>query len=173
MSWTYSANPGSSPKDTVRYLIGDTNIDNQIVQDEEIYFNLGEVNNEPYRAASNTCFNLAAFFTGAAQSESKSVGGLSISKSLGDRAQRYERLAKDLLIRSRRVAPPSANADPRALGAELKVGFMDPYYAEPNAWPTNSVTGVTSTYGVGNYDPLDIAGEIQETIVEVVQEDIG
>ena len=58
MSWTYSMNPGTSPKDTVRYLIGDTNIDNPIVQDEEIQFNLAEVGNEPYRAASNTCYSL-------------------------------------------------------------------------------------------------------------------
>lgn len=170
MSWTYSANPSSSPKDTVRYLIGDTNIDNQIVQDEEIYFNLSEVNNEPYRAASNTCYNLAAYFTGAAQSESKSVGGLSISKTLGDRAQRYERLAKDLLIRSRRVAPPSANADPNALGAEFTVpGEFDPYYATPNAWPTNSVLGVTTTYGVGNNDPLDLITELEENAAEAQQ----
>jgi hypothetical protein len=153
MSWTYSMNPGTSPKDTVRYLIGDTNIDNPIVQDEEIQFNLAEVNSEPYRAASNTCYNLAALFTGMAQSESKSVGGLSISKSLGDRAQRYERLAKDLLIRSRRVNPPTGNADPNALGAEFTIpGQFDPYYAHANTWPSTSDLGVSTTYGTGS-DP--------------------
>ena len=161
MSWTYSMNPGTSPKDTVRYLIGDTNVDNQIIQDEEIQFALAEVGNEPYRAASNTCYNLAALFTGMAQSESKSVGGLSISKSLGDRAQRYERLAKDLLIRSRRVNPPTGNADPNALGAEFTVpGQFDPYFAQTNQWPNDSVTGVTTTYGTG-YTPSDGGGAHQ------------
>jgi len=149
MSWTYSANPSTSAKDAVRYLIGDTDIDNPIIQDEEIYFNLNEVGGEIYRAASNTCFNLAARFTGEAQSTSKSVGGLSLSKSFGDKAQRYERLAKDLLIRSRRIAPPLASADPHALGAELVIGKFDRYWADSNDWPSNSVLGTTTTYGTG------------------------
>ena len=158
MSWTYSMNPGSSPKDTVRFLIGDTNPDSPLVQDEEIQFNLAEVNNEVYRAASNTCYNLAAYFSGLAQSESKSVGGLSISKSQGDRAQRYERLAKDLLIRSRRVNPPTGNADSNALGAELAVGAFDAYYAHSNVWPSTSDLGVTTTYGTGS-SPSDGGGQ--------------
>jgi len=45
MSWTYTADPSSSSKDAVRYLIGDVNEADQLVQDEEIYFNLAEVNN--------------------------------------------------------------------------------------------------------------------------------
>jgi len=152
MSWTYTADPSSSSKDAVRYLIGDVNEADQLVQDEEIYFNLAEVNNEIYRAASNTCYNLAAKFTGQAQSVSKSVGGLSLSTSLGDKAMRYERLAKDLLLRGRRLNPPSISADPNALGAELHVGEFDRYVAVANDWPSGAVTGVTSTYGTG-YEP--------------------
>ena len=147
MSWTYSADPSSSTKDAVRFLIGDTDETAPQMTDEEIYFNLTEVGGEIYRAASNTCYNLAARYTGEASSTSKSVGGLSLSKSLGDRAQRYERLAKDLLIRSRRISPPVPNADPDALGAELYVGKFDRYYATPNYWPSSSVTGVSTTYG--------------------------
>lgn len=158
MTWTYTADPTSSTKDAVRFLIGDTDETNPVVQDEEIYFNLGEVNGEIYRAASNTCYNLAALYTGEAQSTSKSVGGLSISKSFGDKASRYERLAKDLLMRGRRISPPVPNADPNALGAELIIGKFDRYYAEPNYWPSESVLGVTTTYGTG-YD----AGEGGET----------
>jgi len=152
MSWTYSANPTSSPKDAVRFLIGDTDDTNPLVEDEEIYFNLGEVNDSIYRAASNTCYNLAAQFTGISQSESKTVGGLSISKSYGDKAQRYERLAKDLLLRGRRINPPSPNADPHALGAELTIGKFDRYWATSNKWPSGSVLGTTTTYGTG-YEP--------------------
>ena len=152
MSWTYSADPTSSYKDAVRFLIGDTNPDDPLLQDEEINFNLMEVNYNTYRAASNSCYSLAALFTGEAQSTSKSVGGLSLSKSFGDKAQRYERLAKDLLIRSRRVNPPVINADPHALGAELKVGGLDPYILTENTWPTNSELGTTTSFGVG-YNP--------------------
>ena len=150
MTWTYTADPSSSQKDAVRYFIGDVNPDDPLVQDEEIYFNLQEVNGEIYRAASNTCYNLAAKFTGEAQSTSKSVGGLSLSKSFGDKAQRYERLAKDLLARSRRVNPPTISADPNALGAELTIGKFDRYWAtSANDWPSNSELGVSTTYGTG------------------------
>jgi len=153
MTWTYSADPTSSPKDAVRWLVGDTNPDNPLVQDEEITWNLTEMNYEVYRTAANTAQNIASTFTGLAQSTSKSVGGLSLSQSYGDRAQRYERLSKDLLARSRRVNPPMVNADPHALGAEFTVqGEFDSYYAHGNYWPSESVLGVTTTYGTG-YNP--------------------
>ena len=149
MTWTYSADPSSSKKDAVRFLIGDVVESAPMVQDEEIYFNLNEVGGEIYRAASNSWYNLAAQFTGEAQSTSKSVGGLTLSKTYGDKALRYERLAKDLLARSRRLNPPIPNADPAALGAELTVGKFDRYWASKSGeWPSNSVLGVTSTYGV-------------------------
>lgn len=149
MSWTYTADPTSSTKDAVRFLIGDTDEANPLLQDEEIYFNLNEVNGEPYRAAANACENLAALFTGLAQSSSKSVGGLSLSQSYGDRAQRFTTLGKLLLSRSRRVNPPTISADPNALGAELKIGMFDRYVAYSIGWPTGSALGVSTTYGTG------------------------
>ena len=168
MGWTYSGNPSSSTKDAVRFMIGDTVEATPLVQDEEIYFSLAEVSQSIYRAASNVCYNLAAQFTGLSQSESKSVGGLSLSKTYGDRAQRYERLAKDLLLRGRRVAPPRISADPNALGAELKIGEFDPYYAVPNEWPSGSVLGTTTTYGTG-YSP-DYAGNYSAETGETIED---
>ena len=38
MSWTYSGNPADSPIDECRFLIGDTNEDEPIMQDEEIQY---------------------------------------------------------------------------------------------------------------------------------------
>jgi hypothetical protein len=152
MTWTYSADPTSSNKDAVRYLIGDTNADDPLLQDEEINFNLLEVNNNIYRAAANSCENLAARYATLAQSTSKSVGGLSLSQSYGDRGQRFLTLAKQLVVRARKVNPPLVNADAKALGAEFSVGQFDPYVATTNTWPTDSTTGVTTTYGTG-YSP--------------------
>jgi hypothetical protein len=152
MSWTYSADPTSSKKDAIRWLVGDTNIDSPLIQDEEIAFCLAEFGGEIYRAASTVAQSIAAFYTGEAQSTSKSVGGLSLSKSFGDKAQRYQRLSKDLLARSRRVHPPMVNADSNALGAEFTIGKFDPYYAIPNDWPSESALGVSTTYGTG-YNP--------------------
>jgi len=150
MSWTYSQDPTNSPKDAVRFLIGDTNAAQQLLQDEEIAWCLAEVNNEPYRASANACSNLAALFTGLAQSESKSVGGLDLSKSYGDRASRFKALSMELLARSRRVNTPMVNADPNALGSEIVVGGLDPYFLLANAWPSNSALGVSTTYGTGS-----------------------
>ena len=149
MTWTYTADPTSSKKDAVRFLVGDTNDSDQLITDEEINWSLTEVNYEPYRAASNVAYTIASIFARQAQQLSKTVGGLTISQSFADRGQRYERMAEDLLRRSRRINPPLANADPGALGAEFLMGEFDRYYAVANDWPSGSVTGVTSTYGTG------------------------
>lgn len=42
MSWTYSGNPQSSALDECRFLIGDTNQSNPIMQDEEIKYLIDE-----------------------------------------------------------------------------------------------------------------------------------
>ena len=38
MTWTYTGNPSSSPKDMYRFIIGDTLSDEPILQDEEILY---------------------------------------------------------------------------------------------------------------------------------------
>lgn len=40
MAWSYSGDPSTSKKDEVRFLIGDTNINQQILSDEEIEYML-------------------------------------------------------------------------------------------------------------------------------------
>lgn len=52
--WSYSGNPSSSPKDTVRFMIGDTVEDTGAVTDEEISFALN-LNSNDTRDASITC----------------------------------------------------------------------------------------------------------------------
>jgi hypothetical protein len=51
MSWTYSGDPASSPKDTVRFLIGDTDPARKLVSDEEILFALAESGGDPVLAS--------------------------------------------------------------------------------------------------------------------------
>lgn len=63
MAWTYSGNPSDSDLDTVRWLVGDTDDTNQIVQDEEIEHELAEQKNV-YAAASTVCEAIAAKFAG-------------------------------------------------------------------------------------------------------------
>lgn len=42
MAWTYSGDPSSSDLDRYRFLIGDTDVDDKVLQDEEIMFILAE-----------------------------------------------------------------------------------------------------------------------------------
>ena len=148
MTWTYTADPTSSAKDAVRFLVGDTMPDAEFtMQDEEIAWNLAEVSQSVYLAAANSAENLAALYASQATEEAKTVGGLEISRTFTDRAKRFATLAQMLLARNRRVNPPFASADRDALGAEFHVGKIDPYYAHPTDWPHNSVTGVSTQDG--------------------------
>jgi hypothetical protein len=42
MSWSYSGNPASSEMDELRFIIGDTNISEPIMQDEELEYLITE-----------------------------------------------------------------------------------------------------------------------------------
>lgn len=79
MAWSYSGDPADSDKDQIRFLVGDTNIDDQLVTDEEIAFNLAlfpsTVGKPNYRAAAETAEAIASEF---ARKADKSVGPLSI-----------------------------------------------------------------------------------------------
>jgi hypothetical protein len=59
MSFSYSGNPKDSPLDEARFLIGDTDVSNPIMQNEEIQYII-----DTYGEGTNTCrfqlFNRAA-----------------------------------------------------------------------------------------------------------------
>jgi len=74
MTWSYSFNPATSDKDAVRYLSGDTDFDNQQVQDEEIGWLLSEEANV-YLAAAQACGSISAKY---ARRANRSVGDLKI-----------------------------------------------------------------------------------------------
>lgn len=65
MSWSYdptdlNTTTASGRLNTVRYLVGDNDTDNQQVQNEEVNFSLSETNNNVYFAASNVAMTLAS-----------------------------------------------------------------------------------------------------------------
>lgn len=49
MGWSYSGNPGANELDKYRFLISDTDVTNQILQDEEINYILTTYNNHNAR----------------------------------------------------------------------------------------------------------------------------
>lgn len=91
MSWSYSKNPGFSPKDNVRFLLGDTNEQDQLLHDEEIAYMLGENRSDPYAAALSGCEAIMAKLSRATD---ETVGSVSIKFS--QRLAGYEKLLSTL-----------------------------------------------------------------------------
>lgn len=90
MTWSYTGNPSDSNKDEVRFLIGDTDFDDQLVEDEEINYAIAvEANNT--LAAIRIARALAGKFS---RKVDKSVGDLRLSYS--QQAKNFRELAKFL-----------------------------------------------------------------------------
>lgn len=62
MTWTYGGNPGTSTaaerRDAVRFLVGDTDTNDQQATDEEISFSLSQASNNVYSAAASIASSL-------------------------------------------------------------------------------------------------------------------
>lgn len=102
--WSYSGNPAHSAKDQTRYLIGDTDIQEQLLSDEEIDWTLGQYNNTPMNAAIRCCETIMSKFSRLAD---ESVGQVRISFS--QKVKAYERMQNTLLCRlAREDAAPFA-----------------------------------------------------------------
>jgi hypothetical protein len=133
MAWTYSGDPASSVKDQVRFLVGDTDSTDQLLQDAEILYVITEAGSSVYQAAHDAAYAIASKFSRMATS--KSVGDLSLSYS--DRAKAYFELANELLELGARREPPtpwvspdnmkraSAKTMPPSNGTEFYTGEMD------------------------------------------------
>lgn len=102
MVWTYSGDPAANEKDAVRFLIGDTDPDDQLLQDEEILY-LVERMKTTEGAAAEAAYSLAAKFS---RLSDKSVGDLSLS--LSQKAAAFLALADKLRRRASILAVPFA-----------------------------------------------------------------
>lgn len=105
MTWTYGGDPSANDRDAVRFLLGDTDINNQLVQDEEIDWLISQ-HEDIYWAAAGAAETLSSKYSSAA--DSKSADGLSISNNL---SQKYTDLASRLRILAasrRRLGKPYA-----------------------------------------------------------------
>lgn len=99
MTWTYSGNPADSTLDKIRFYIGDTDTNYQLLSDEEINFIIDEHTNT-YKILSILCYTLATKY---ARAVDKEIGGASAALSqkskmyirLGDK---YEKLSKTEFI---------------------------------------------------------------------------
>jgi hypothetical protein len=97
MTWTYSGDPSGSARDAIRFLIGDTDTDDQLLSDEEIAWVNSEAGGTPtstvalYDAAMRCCLTIASKL---AREADKQIGDLSVSMS--QRAKAYREQATEL-----------------------------------------------------------------------------
>lgn len=94
-TWTYAGDPANSDKDAVRFELGDTNIDDQLVTDEEIAYALTTESNVVLRAAALLAEALCGFF-----SRDVNFKNSRLKVDAGDRAANFKALAKRLWARA-------------------------------------------------------------------------
>lgn len=99
MAWTYSGNPSSSNLDAVRFKIGDTSINDPLLQDEEINYLLSESGGSVIHAAILACEAVAAKFSRQAD-----TSNLELRVTASQRAQAYLRLAEQLKLEASKLA---------------------------------------------------------------------
>ena len=92
--WTYSGDPANSPKDAIRYLVGDTVFTDQQVQDGEINFAIAQTSNQ-WLAAAMVCRALSARLSREAD-----VSDRELRTSYSARARSYLRMAVQYEMRS-------------------------------------------------------------------------
>ena len=122
MTWSYSGDPASSDRDRVRFLIFDTDTNEQLLNNEEIDWLLTEQSNV-YMAAANGAEAIAAKF---ARDINRSVIG--ISASPGGRAQFYLDLAEKL-----RAQTATSNKHGEIFAGGLTISGKDALDADTNA----------------------------------------
>lgn len=121
MTWTYGGNPAASNLDRVRFLIGDTDVNDQLLSDEEINF-LISTKGSPERAAYEACLQIMAKL---AREVDYAIGPEKVSAS--QRFKHYQELSKELRNSwSRSNASPSW-ADPSFEGRNpvFRIGLHD------------------------------------------------
>lgn len=91
MSWSYSGDPDSSPKDLVRFLTGDTDDCEKLLSDEEIHHFLKRFNNGALMSAMRCCEAIAAKFS---RRVSEAAGPVKIE--FQQAAEGYRKMALDL-----------------------------------------------------------------------------
>lgn len=134
MTWSYSGDPSDSALDEIRFLIGDTDTNDQLLSNEEITY-LYNSYGDAYAAAVACVVSLISKASRSVE-EAKTVGDLSLSRKYGARVDQWLILKSQLeQERFRRFpAAPIVNAnvllptderDVENEGSDFVVGQMD------------------------------------------------
>lgn len=134
MTWTYSGDPGDSALDEIRFLIQDTDTNDQLLSNEEITY-LYTAYGDAYSAAVAAVGVLIAKASKVAE-ESKTVGDLSLSVKSGARLAQWQALMTSLQAERFRRYPaapvvnanvllPTVERNEEDEGSDFVVGQMD------------------------------------------------
>lgn len=135
MTFTYSGNPGASALDEVRFLIQDTDSNDQLLSNEEINYLLSAYSDDAFSAAVAAVTSLIAQ-AARVQEESKTVGDLSLSVKSGARLEQWHALLNRLQAERFRRYPAAPVVNANSLlstadrevedeGSDFVVGQMD------------------------------------------------
>ena len=97
--WSYSGDPSTSDRDQVRFLIGDTDREDQLVSDEEIDWSVS-TQSDTYAAGSVICDHISSRFSREADKSVSANPGQSITHHLSQRSVAFRTRAKQLLSTS-------------------------------------------------------------------------
>ncbi len=118
MAWTYGGDPSANARDAIRFLIGDTDTNDQLLNDDEIAWVNNQVSGSDtaltalYSAGYRCCVIIASKFSRLAD---QSVGDMKVSMS--QKAKAYRDQATDILAlagREGNVPTPYAGGITRA-----------------------------------------------------------
>lgn len=134
MTWSYSGSPGDSTLDEIRFLIQDTDTDDQLLSNEEITY-LADAYGDAYSAAVAAVGVLIAKASKVVE-ESKTVGDLSLSVKSGARLAQWQALMESLKAERFRRYPAAPVVNENSLlstaeravedeGSDFVVGQMD------------------------------------------------
>jgi hypothetical protein len=121
MAWTYDGDPSANARDAIRFLVGDTDTNDQLITDAEIAWVNNQVTGSDtattglYDAAYRVCLTIASKFSRDAD---KSVGDLSISAN--QKAAAYRLQAEEI----KRLATREGNV-PTPYAGGISIGDKD------------------------------------------------
>lgn len=116
MTWTYSQDPKTSPRNAMRFMLNDVTSTDPLFSDEELDYLLYEWV-DVYEACRAGAETLAAKFERLAETTSKSVGDIKVTESYRLKSKSYRELAGSFIARRMRKSPPSPWASPNSLKA--------------------------------------------------------
>lgn len=156
MAWSYDptnlvTTTSTGRLNSVRLLIGDTDTNDQLLQNEEVYFSLGQTNDNIYYAASWACRIIAAKFSRLVDTTLDSAG----SSKYSHRIDHFTLLANQLSDLGKKTYGKSlglavggiskadmeaVNADPDRVKPAFAVGQFDNMRA--TAYPLGYYSGL-------------------------------